>query len=147
MSHQIKDVLAKAARLCEQRNVRLTEQRKQVLEILCLSAKPMGAYEVLEKLQKVTPHAKPPTVYRALDFLLEQGLAHKLETLHAYVGCSHPDHPHSSQFLICTDCGGVTELEDSSIANSIGKAAIESGFQAEYGVVEIKGRCSNCSPP
>ncbi len=143
-AHGTAHILRQAARLCAKRKVRLTDQRRQVLEILCRADKPLGAYEVLDELRKVAPQAKPPTAYRALDFLLEQGLAHKLETLHAYIGCSHPDHPHASQFLICTDCGAVKELEDPSIIHSIGRAATDSGFEAEMGVVEIKGRCAGC---
>ena len=65
----------------------------------------------------------PPTVYRALDFLLEQGLIHKLESLHAFVGCDHPEHPHSSEFLICVDCGEVAELEDAAVDRSLASVA------------------------
>ncbi|MCB1869564.1 MAG: transcriptional repressor, partial [Gammaproteobacteria bacterium] len=86
----------------------------------------------------------PPTVYRALDFLLDQGLVHKLESLHAYIGCSHPDHPHASQFLICSECGDVSEIENSEIVNSLRQAQENSGFKAKRPVVELLGSCAQC---
>jgi Fur family zinc uptake transcriptional regulator len=95
-------------------------------------------------MRVVVKNPAPPTVYRALDFLLEQGLVHKLESLHAYVSCSHPDHPHASQFLICDDCGEVVEVEDPSVVkslNSVGKAI---GFLAKRPVVELLGTCAQC---
>ena len=137
-------VLDQAEKLCHDRGVRLTRQRRKVLEILCAQGRPMGAYEVLEELSAVIPGAKPPTVYRALDFLLAQGLAHKLESLNAFIGCTHPEHPHDSQFLICCDCGEVAELEDPQVERSLGKALEECGFQAEGQVVEVTGHCARC---
>jgi Fe2+ or Zn2+ uptake regulation protein len=86
----------------------------------------------------------PPTVYRALDFLLEQGLVHKLESLHAYVGCAHPDHPHASQFLICGDCGEVAEVENPSVAKSLKAAGKAVGFRTKRPVVELLGTCAQC---
>ncbi|MCY3767736.1 MAG: transcriptional repressor, partial [Gemmatimonadetes bacterium] len=94
-------ILERAEALCLERGARLTEQRKTVLQLLCVSDKPLSAYELLERMRGVVRNPAPPTVYRALDFLLGQGLAHRLESLNAYVGCAHPDHPHASQFLIC----------------------------------------------
>jgi Fur family zinc uptake transcriptional regulator len=84
-------------------------------------------------------------VYRALEFLQEQGLVHKLETLHAYVGCSHPDHPHASQFLICSACGDVTEIADEAVSDSLGQAAAATGFRPSRGVVELTGTCAECA--
>ncbi|MGV6858493.1 MAG: transcriptional repressor [bacterium] len=144
--HSPSQTLRRAIELCAERKVKLTEQRRRVLEIICHASKPLGAYEVLDELRKTTPQAKPPTAYRALDFLQQQGLIHKLETLHAFIGCHHPDHPHHGQFLICTGCGAVTELEDSRITQSIRIAVDNSGFHAETGVVEIQGKCAGCHP-
>jgi Fur family zinc uptake transcriptional regulator len=79
-----------------------------------------------------------------LDFLLEQGLVHKLESLHAYVGCAHPDHPHASQFLICDDCGEVVEVEDPTVAKSLNAAGQAIGFRTKRPVVELLGTCSHC---
>ena len=136
--------LQRAERCCSRRGARLTAQRRRVLQILWSRDRPLGAYEILEIMGRELPNVAPPTVYRALEFLCAQGLAHKLETLHAYVGCRHPEHPHSGQFLICTCCGDVTELEDSRISESVGKAAAASGFRPRYGVIEVSGTCAGC---
>jgi Fur family zinc uptake transcriptional regulator len=138
-------VLDRAELLCRTRGVRLTAQRRRVLEILCASPRPLGAYEILDAMREGSRRLAPPTVYRALDFLLEQGLVHKLESLHAFVGCNHPEHPHSSQFLICNRCGAVTEIEDEGIALSLGSAARESGFRPQRRVVEVLGTCAGCA--
>lgn len=138
-------VLEEADTLCQRRGVRLTAQRRQVLHILCAAGRPLGAYDILEAMRDGSRPLAPPTVYRALDFLLEQGLVHKLESLHAYVGCTHPEHPHSSQFLICADCGLVTELEDEAIAASLKSAASETGFRPRRRVVEVIGTCADCA--
>ncbi|PVV11528.1 MAG: transcriptional repressor [gamma proteobacterium symbiont of Ctena orbiculata] len=137
-------ILKHAEELCRERGVRLTEQRKTVLELLCVSDKPLSAYELLERMRGVVKNPVPPTVYRALDFLLEQGLVHKLESLHAYVGCTHPDHPHASQFLICDDCGEVAEVEDSSVAKSLQATGKAVGFRTKRPVVELLGTCAQC---
>lgn len=140
----LSDVLQRAEALCRERGVRLTEQRKAVLRLLCASDKPLSAYELLDRMREVVNNPAPPTVYRALDFLLEQGLAHKLESLHAYVGCAHPEHPHASQFLICDDCGEVSELEDPSVAKSLKAAGKAIGFRTKRPVVELLGTCAQC---
>lgn len=141
----LSQVLERAEILCKERGVRLTEQRKTVLEFLCMSDKPMSAYELLDQMREVIKNPAPPTVYRALDFLLEQGLVHKLESLHAYVGCAHPEHPHASQFLICDDCGEVAEVEDPSVAQSLQAAGKAVGFRTKRPVVELLGTCAQCS--
>jgi Fur family zinc uptake transcriptional regulator len=141
---EVDSVLERAEADCRARGARLTAQRRRVLEILCRSDRPLGAYEILEAMGGA-PGAAPPTVYRALDFLVEQGLVHRIETLHAFVGCNHPDHPHSSQFLICEECGRVRELEDDAVAQSLGTAAAQRGFHATRGVVEVIGTCARCA--
>jgi Fur family zinc uptake transcriptional regulator len=137
-------VLKRAEALCRERGVRLTEQRKTVLRLLCVSDKPLSAYELLDRMRGVVKNPAPPTVYRALDFLLEQGLVHKLESLHAYVGCTHPDHPHASQFLICDNCGEVAEVEDASLARSLKAAGEAIGFRSKRPIVEVLGTCAQC---
>lgn len=141
----IEKLMNRAESLCRQRGVRFTSQRRKVLEIMCTANRPLGAYEILEAMRDVVPGAAPPTVYRALDFLLAQGLIHKLETLHAFVGCPHPEHPHFSQFLICAECGDITELEDGDITRSLQHAAADSGFRARRRVVEVIGTCGDCA--
>ncbi|MEJ2321883.1 MAG: transcriptional repressor [Gammaproteobacteria bacterium] len=138
-------VLRQAEALCRERGVKLTEQRKTVLRLLCASEKPLSAYELLDLMRESVKNPAPPTVYRALDFLLEQGLVHKLESIHAYIGCSHPDHPHASQFLICAVCGEVADVEDRVIASSLKAAGKAAGFHTERPVVELLGTCAQCS--
>ncbi|MEN8212958.1 MAG: transcriptional repressor [Pseudomonadota bacterium] len=138
----VRDILSHDEQLCEQRGVRLTPQRKQVLRIIMQSEFPLGAYEILQKMEQP---AAPPTVYRALDFLLQQGLIHRLETLQAYLVCDHPDASHQSQFLICSECGRVKEMEDRNIRRSLDSAASEAGFSRSNEVVEIIGRCGRCA--
>lgn len=138
-------LIFRAETLCRRRGVRFTDQRRKVFEIVCTSKKPIGAYEILDAMRGVLPGAAPPTVYRALDFLLDQGLVHKLESLHAFVGCVHPEHPHFSQFLICSECGNIDELEDDRIARSLCDAAISTGFRAKRRIVEVIGICGRCS--
>lgn len=142
--HDLEQALDQAEGLCRARKVRLTEQRRRVLRLVWQSERPLGAYDILAAIQAEQTKAAPPTVYRALDFLLQQGLIHKLETLHAYVGCPHPEHPHAGQFLICKQCGDVTELEDSAIVRSLGAAAEASGFSLDRKVVELSGTCAGC---
>ena len=141
---QLTHVLERAEALCGERGVRLTDQRRTVLQLLCVSDKPLSAYELLDRMRGSVKNPAPPTVYRALDFLLEQGLAHKLESIHAYIGCSHPDHPHASQFLICADCGEVEEVEDPAIESSLEAAGKAAGFRTERPVVELLGTCAHC---
>jgi Fur family zinc uptake transcriptional regulator len=137
--------LRRAEHLCKERGVRLTKQRRIVLELLCASDKPLSAYEILDLMRATTKNPAPPTVYRALEFLLEQGLVHKLESLHAFVGCSHPDHPHFSQFLICSDCGEVSEMPSESIVQSLQTAEKITGFKTKHPVVELLGSCAQCA--
>lgn len=144
-SSTLRKVLARAEILCSERGVRLTEQRKSVLRLLCSAEKPLSAYDLLDKMREEIENPAPPTVYRALDFLQEQGLVHKLESLHAFVGCTHPEHPHSSQFLICASCGEVAEVEDQTITESLKAAGQAIGFCAKHPVVEVLGTCAQCT--
>ena len=138
-------VLERAETLCRERGVRLTEQLKAILRLLCTSGKPISAYELLDRMCGGVKNPAPPTVYRALDFLLEQGLVNKLKRPHAYVGCTHPDHPHASQFLICDGCGEVTDVEDARVAESLRDAGQALGFRAKRPIVEVVGTCAQCN--
>jgi Fur family transcriptional regulator, zinc uptake regulator len=140
----VEDALDRAAALCARRGARLTELRRQVLERVWRGHAPVGAYEILGELRDGNRAAAPPTVYRALDFLIEQGLVHRIESLNAYVGCSRPDGGHVSQFLICTGCGAAAELEDRSIARAVRRRAGELGFAVERQTIEVRGRCPRC---
>ena len=141
----VEGTLARAEAICHGRGARLTPQRRQVLALLLHAGRPVGAYELLEALRREAHVAGPPTIYRALEFLMAQGLVHRIESLHAFVGCNHPGEPHAGQFLICRGCGAVREVQDSAVSQSVMAAAGATGFRAEHPVVEISGRCARCA--
>ncbi len=140
--------LAMATLLCDERGVKLTTARRQVLELLWETGCPTGAYELMETLQQRNARpVNPPTVYRALKFLITQGFVHKLESRNAYVVCIHPERHHACIFFICADCGVSTELEDERVAGLIDEAADDRlGFHVTGRVVEVKGTCRQCTP-
>ena len=139
-------LLDHAERICEAKNARLTDLRRQVLGLVLESDSPTGAYDLLDQLRATRHGAAPPTVYRALEFLLEQGLIHKLESRSAYVGCvSHGDVDHAAQFLICRTCGQVTELDDHELAHALEDAARRLGFTVGKATIEAEGRCATCA--
>jgi Fur family zinc uptake transcriptional regulator len=138
------EAVRRAELICAQRNVRLTDIRKRVLELIWLGHKPLGAYNILDILQKERSGAAPPTVYRALDFLLEHGLIHKLESINAFVGCTDPETPHRAQFLICTKCGTAAELNDLRIDKAINDQAKAVGFVVQRRTIEVEGTCPHC---
>lgn len=142
--HCVSSALADAERLCQSRGVRLTAQRQRVLELVWQSHKPLGAYELMAILRGDGKPVAPPTVYRALDFLIEQGLVHRLATLNAFIGCSHPGIGHSGQFLICRACGLTAELTDAELAASLARKAEAAGFSVEQQVIEVAGLCPRC---
>ncbi|EXF43118.1 transcriptional regulator np20 [Pseudomonas sp. BAY1663] len=143
--HCVSHALAEADSLCARQGVRLTALRKRVLELVWQSHKPLGAYDILAVLSEQDGRrAAPPTVYRALDFLLENGLVHRLASLNAFIGCNHPEHPHQGQFLICRHCHTAIELEQPAIAEAIDAAARSVGFAVEGQTVEVVGLCATC---
>lgn len=142
----VDDALARAQAVCAAAEVRLTPIREEVLRIVWRSHKPIGAYDVLARLGEHHDNPKPPTVYRALDFLLEQGLVHRIESLNAYIGCSHENgEAHSSQFLICRNCGNAKEISDPAIGDALRKAAGSEDFKPEKRVIEVTGLCRDCA--
>lgn len=140
----IADALAAAEATCAGRGARLTPLRRRVLELVWGGHGPVGAYAVLAALRDEAQNAAPPTVYRALEFLLEQGLVHKIERLNAYVGCSHPGTLHAGQFLICARCGAAAELDDPAITAAVDRGAARLGFLVTGRTVEIEGLCPAC---
>ena len=144
-SHCISQALETAEALCEQRALRLTALRKRVLELVWSSHKPLGAYDILSVLSDTDGRrAAPPTVYRALDFLLEHGLVHRIASLNAFVGCNHPGQVHQGQFLICRNCHTAVELQRSNIDTAVLASAASVGFSVEGQTVEISGLCAVC---
>lgn len=140
----VADALAMADAACKGRGARFTDLRRRVFELVWASHKPVGAYGVLEKLREEGLGSAPPTVYRALDFLLEHGLVHRVESLNAFVGCTHPGEAHRGYFLICRQCGNAEELEEPSLAVAIGRAATARGFDARDVTLEVAGTCAVC---
>jgi len=125
--------------------LRLTALRKRVLELVWQSHKPLGAYDILGVLSEADGRrAAPPTVYRALDFLLEHGLVHRIASLNAFIGCNHPQHAHQGQFLICRNCHAAIELQQPAISQAIIAEAAGVGFAVEGQMVEVVGLCAGC---
>lgn len=136
--------MATAEALCEERGARLTPLRRRVLELIWQSHVPIGAYDILRQLSADHAGAAPPTVYRALDFLLAQGLIHRLESANAFIGCADPGDPHAGQFLICTDCGVTAEMHDAHVTAAIHAGAARFGFTSTRKIVEVQGLCAGC---
>jgi len=135
-----------AARICAQNGAALTALRRSVLELILAAESPLTAYQLLDQLRAVRKSAVPPTVYRALEFLLENRLVHRIERLNAFVPCTETDHDHKDvQFLICGACGTVAEIEDSGVARALAKAAEKEGFTPAHAMVELDGVCAACS--
>lgn len=144
-THCIADALTRADALCAERGARLTALRRRVLELVWSSHRPRGAYAILEDLsQQDGKAAAPLTVYRALEFLVEQGLVHRIESLNAYVGCAAPGDVHSGQFLVCEACGDAAEIDDPGVGAAINAAAAERGFRVQRPTVEVRGLCKSC---
>ena len=137
-------LLSEAARLCEQRKVRLTRRRLQVLEILLSGHRPMGAYDILAELNRITADESvtPPIVYRALEFLAAEGLIHRIESLNAFISCAQPGHRPGARFLICRACDRVAELENDD--SGLLAEAEDLGFTIDRSVIEVTGICADC---
>ena len=134
-----------AHELCVRRRIRLTELRRRVLELVWGGHAPIGAYDILDTLRGERRSAAPATVYRALDFLLENGLVHRIESLNAFVGCGAPRQAHSGQFLICRACDTVAEIDDGEIAGVLSRNAGKLGFRVDRQTVELTGLCPACA--
>lgn len=133
-----------AERLCRERGLRFTSLRKRVLEIVWHSHRPVGAYDILASLGGEGRRPAPPTVYRALDFLIDAGLVHRLDSLNAFIGCPDPGRLHAGQFLICRQCRTVIELDDPGIERLVSGKAESLGFSEVRQVLEIEGVCESC---
>lgn len=140
---------AHALRIAEERlaarKARLTPVRRRTLEILLESHKAMGAYEILQRLSQEGFGTQPPVAYRALDFLVEHGLAHRLQRLNAFTACLHPEHEHAPAFLICRSCDKLAEIAAAPLRGQIDKMAKQTGFAVERMTIEAVGLCDTCS--
>lgn len=133
------------ASACELRGLRLTPLRLRVLELIAADSKPVKAYELLDRLKDDHSGAAPPTVYRALDFLLENRFIHKLESVNAFVGCHHPNEVHQVPFLICDVCTAAVEVCDERVSRLLNEQAKERGFRPRAQTLEVHGICASCA--
>lgn len=134
-----------AAQICAAQGVKLTAQRAQVLGLLRDAGRPVKAYDLLPALGEPGRPAKPPTAYRALDFLVAHGLAHRIESLGAYVACDHAGAAHPAAFLICDACGQVLETHLHDPMPGLDAAAGRAGFRIGRTMIEAHGRCAGCA--
>jgi Fur family transcriptional regulator, zinc uptake regulator len=143
-SQCIEHAVQVAEQLCRARGVLLTPVRRKVLELIWSSHKAVKAYDLLDQLRPGNDAAKPATVYRALDFLLEQGLIHRVESLNAFVGCRQGGMQHDQLLLICTVCHDVAELAAPQVLAALSSELLQIGFRAGQKTLEIHGVCANC---
>lgn len=143
-NHCIETALETAEQLCAEQGQRLTKVRRRALELIWESHRPLGAYQLLAKLAEEGFNSAPPTVYRALDFLLAAGLIHKVESMNAFLGCAHADRAHKGYFLICDDCHNVMEFDYQDIHSSLAARAAEQNFELRSETIELTGLCSTC---
>ena len=140
----IKSAMKTAIDLCVERGVRLTVLRAHILELIWQSHQPVGAYALLDILKSERRNAQPPTVYRALNFLLDLGLIHRIESVNAYIGCNTPHKNHNTQFLICSSCGAAAEILDVRLDKAINALVTDAKFLVNYHSIEVEGQCPNC---
>ncbi|HEY9039730.1 MAG TPA: transcriptional repressor [Roseovarius sp.] len=148
-SHDHQDCIAEglqaAERHCAEAGLQFTPIRRRVLEILLGDHTSLGAYDILDRLRRDGLNAQPPVAYRALDFLVKHGFAHRIERLNAFIACSHTNGKHTPAFLICRTCQRVVEAETDPAAGELGRAARQAGFVIERTVREAEGLCPACA--
>jgi len=141
----VADALTRADDRCRQAGARLTAVRRQILEAVWQSHRPVGAYDLIDLLRPTMGTLAPPTIYRALKFLLEAGLVHRIESLNAYIGCEAPERAHDGHFLICERCGTAAEVAAPAIDAAITDQATHHGFRVGRRTVEVAGLCAACT--
>jgi Fur family zinc uptake transcriptional regulator len=131
---------------CARQGLHLTPLRRRVLTILAESPAPLGAYAIIDQLSRLEhkPIA-PPTVYRTLDFFLENGFVYKIESRNAYAPCEHLGHAHHGALLLCEKCGRSDEIEDVKLDRLLHEAAARAGFAPNRQMVELVGLCRDCT--
>lgn len=140
----IRDGIQAAEAYCAEEKLHFTPIRRRVLELLLKGHRALGAYEILEMLRKEGHNAQPPVAYRALDFLVSNGFAHKIERQNAFIACAHPGRTHTPLFLICRSCEAVAETRADTAPGILARAADEAGFTTETAVMEAFGLCAHC---
>ena len=138
--------LARADALAAERGLALTTLRRQVYALVAQSERPIGAYDLLAALEPQRGRVPPTTVYRALDFLVEHGFIHRIESKNAFFACCLIGKPHQSQFLMCDACGETVEIPGDELAAQLSGSAPAHGFEVHHQVVELSGLCAACKP-
>lgn len=141
----VREALGTAEHLCVVRGVQLTPIRHQVLELIWESHKAVKAYELLDRIKPLQPAAKPATIYRALDFLIEQGLIHRVESLNAFIGCSCSGYQHEQLLLICKNCQEVEERPAGDVMNALAREIKQAHFIVHSKAIEVHGICAKCA--
>ena len=140
----INEALKKAENICNKKGVKLTKLRKKVLTLILKNHGYVKAYDLLNDLKKSDASAKPPTVYRSLDFLMEHGFIHKIQSLNAFVGCSHPDEHEDCYFLICKECKNIEECCSNKVKKVLTSTSGKNNFSPNQVTLEITGICQDC---
>ncbi|GLU35463.1 Fur family transcriptional regulator [Trinickia caryophylli] len=143
-AHSLAERLARADAYAAEQGLMLTELRRQVYEQVVGAGRPIGAYDLLAALEPQRGRVPPTTVYRALDFLVEHGFVHRIESLNAFVACCEIGKPHQGQFLICERCGDTLEIPGEELAERLSSAPPAHGFEVHKQVVELSGLCGDC---
>ncbi len=144
-AHCAREGMARAEELARQRGLRMTPVRRRTLEILLEDHRALGAYEVLERLAQDGFGRQPPVAYRALEFLVDNGLAHRIQRLNAFTACSHPGEDHQAVFLICRLCNSVAEAPSAAPRRALERTAGTVGFSVERASIEAVGLCPQCA--
>jgi len=142
--HDAEGFVREVAAICAERGLRLTDLRERVLRLVAAAGKPIKAYDLLDQMSRSQGPVAPPTVYRALDFLLDGGFIHRLASVNAFVSCHHPRVEHSVPFLICDRCHDAIELEDDRISEQLRRRAEALGFLTSAQTLEVHGICAAC---
>jgi Fur family transcriptional regulator, zinc uptake regulator len=143
--HRLAHRLARTQAVADARGLALTTLRRQVYTLIAASERPIGAYDLLAALEPQRGRRVPPTtVYRVLDFLVEHGFVHRIESKNAFFACCDVEHPHQGQFLICEACGETVEIPGAELAQQLAGSAPAHGFEVRRQVVELSGLCANC---
>lgn len=147
--HEVSDpsiarALKHAEDVCAQRNLAFTPLRRQIFALVCHHTNPVGAYELLDELKVARGNAAPVTVYRALDFLIDAGLVHRVTALNAFTACHTGAPGHGGLLLVCGKCSNVIELEDLDVGERIVQSAAGVRFEASGDLVEVRGLCEEC---
>ena len=140
----IDEALKKAEIICNKKGVKLTKLRKKVLTLILKNHGYVKAYDLLNDLKKNDTSAKPPTVYRSLDFLMEHGFIHKIQSFNAFVGCSHPDEHEDCYFLICKECKNIEECCSNKVKKVLTSTSGKNNFSPNQVTLEITGICQDC---